>query len=96
MHPAMTATSGDFLGLIAQRDLGLVLQPTFIAGDAIKRGALVPVLTDYRWPVSPAYAVYPPTRHLSYRVRAFIDFLVETFAGTPPWDTACEKSNARR
>ncbi|ANO52518.1 LysR family transcriptional regulator [Woeseia oceani] len=95
VQTAMTATSGDFLNLIAKRDLGLVLQPTFIAGDAIKSGALVPVLTEYEWPVIPAYAVYPPTRHLSYRVRAFIDFLAETFSGTPPWDVACEKANAR-
>ena len=39
------------------------------------RGDLVPLLTDYQWPVTPAWAVYPPTRHLSYRVREFIDFL---------------------
>ncbi|MEQ8206345.1 MAG: LysR substrate-binding domain-containing protein, partial [Woeseia sp.] len=95
VQTAMTATSGDFLNQIARRDLGLVLQPRFIAGDAIESGALVPVLTDYEWPVLPAYAVYPPTRHLSYRVRAFIDFLVETFGEKPTWDTVCEKLNAR-
>jgi hypothetical protein len=50
----------------------------------------VPILRDFEWPVSPAFAVYPPTRHLSYRVRAFIDFLVERFAGTPAWDRDCE------
>ena len=54
-----------------------------------KAGKLVPLLTNYQWPVSPAYAVYPPTRHLSYRVRAFIDFLVEQFSGTPQWDRDC-------
>ena len=47
------------------------------ASEAIRRGMLVPVLTDYDWPLSPAYAVYPPTRHLSYRVRALIDFLAD-------------------
>lgn len=86
---AMTATSGDFLSAAAAQGLGIAMQPTFIAGDAISRGELVPVLTDYEWPVSPAYAVYPPTRHLSYRVRRFIDFLVEHFAGTPYWDDDC-------
>jgi DNA-binding transcriptional LysR family regulator len=33
-----------------------------------------------------AYAVYPRTRHLSARVRAFVDFLAERFAGTPEWE----------
>jgi DNA-binding transcriptional LysR family regulator len=86
---AMLASSGDFLCAAAIEGLGLVMQPTFIAGDAITRGVLQPVLTDYQWPVTPAYAIYPPTRHLSYRVREFIDFLAEYFAGTPYWDRDC-------
>jgi DNA-binding transcriptional LysR family regulator len=95
---AMTATSGDFLCAAAVNGLGIALQPTFIAGDAIRRGKLVPILTEYEWPVTPAYAVYPPTRHLSYRVRAFIDFLVNKFDGTPYWDrdcTACDDDIGR-
>ena len=85
----MTASSGDFLCASAREGLGLVLQPTFIAGESISRGELQPVLTGYQWPVTPAYAIYPPTRHLSYRVREFIDFLAERFAGVPYWDRDC-------
>lgn len=84
----MTANSGDFLCTAAAAGLGIALQPTFIAYGAIQRGELVPVLGRYQWPRTPAYAVYPPTRHLSYRLRAFIDFLVERFAGVPYWDRA--------
>jgi DNA-binding transcriptional LysR family regulator len=87
--PAMTASSGDLLCHMAADGHGIAMQPTFIAGPLVASGKLVPLLTHYRWPVTPAYAVYPPTRHLSYRVRAFIDFLAETFAGTPPWDRDC-------
>jgi DNA-binding transcriptional LysR family regulator len=86
----LSASSGDFLSNAAAHGMGLVIQPTFIASEAIRRGMLVPVLTDYDWPLSPAYAVYPPTRHLSYRVRALIDFLAERFSGMPPWDRDCE------
>jgi DNA-binding transcriptional LysR family regulator len=82
----MSATSGDFLCAAAKQGLGIAMQPTFIAGDAIAQGDLVPILTDYQWPVTPAYAVYPPTRHLSYRVREFIDFLAAHFSGLPYWD----------
>jgi DNA-binding transcriptional LysR family regulator len=30
--------------------------------------------------------IYPATRHLSVKVRVFIDFLVERFGGRPYWD----------
>ncbi|MGA8205375.1 MAG: LysR family transcriptional regulator [Woeseiaceae bacterium] len=86
---ALTASSGDFLLAAAIQGLGIAVEPTFNAGEAISRGELVPLLTDYEWPVSPAWAVYPPTRHLSYRVRAFIDYLADCFSGTPAWDKAC-------
>ena len=92
VHPRrlkMTATSGDFLSAISGQGLGITMQPTFIAGESIRRGELVPILTDYEWPVTPAWAIYPPTRHLSYRVRELIDFLVDYFAGTPYWDEDC-------
>ena len=86
---SMMATSGDFLCSMAAKGAGLAMQPTFIAGDYIRRGKLVPVLTAFNWPATPAYAVYPPTRHLSHRVREFIDFLVDRFSGVPEWDSDC-------
>ncbi|MDH3265398.1 MAG: substrate binding domain-containing protein, partial [Gammaproteobacteria bacterium] len=95
VNVGLSATSGDFLSQLAANGMGIVMQPTFIAGDLIKSGELVPILTNYQWPVVPAYAVYPPTRHLSFRVRTFIDFLVATFAGTPYWDEDCEVLSAR-
>ncbi len=96
VNTVLRASSGDFLANAAAHGLGVVIQPTFLAAEAIRRGNLVPLLTDYQWPVSPAYAVYPPTRHLSFRVRAFIDFLAEKFAGTPQWDRDCEMLSARQ
>lgn len=90
VNAVMTASSGDFLCAAAEQGLGIAMQPTFIAADAIRRGDLIPVLSEYQWPVTPAYAIYPPTRHLSYRVRAFIDFLADYFSGEPPWDKDCE------
>ena len=96
VNVVMRAGSGDFLANAAAHGLGIVIQPSFIAAESIRRGNLVPILSDYDWPVTPAYALYPPARHLSYRVRAFIDFLVERFAGTPQWDRDCETLSARQ
>jgi len=94
VNRSMLASSGDFLCNAAAHGMGIVIQPTFIAAQAIRAGNLVPILTDYRIPLTPAYAVYPPARHLSYRVRAFIDFLAERFSGIPQWDRDCETLSA--
>ncbi len=76
--PAKLKTNnGDFLLQAALAGHGLILHPTFYLRDALERGALVPLLTDHAWPELNAYAVYPPTRHLSSRVRALVDFLAQ-------------------
>ena len=87
----MSANNGDFLSTAAADGLGIVIQPTFIAHRHIKSGALIPILSDVEWPGTPAWAVYPPTRHLSHRVRTFIDFLVDYFSDIPYWDKDCEE-----
>jgi len=89
VNVALTANSGEILCSLASAGQGLVMLPTFIVHEAIRQGDLVPVLSHLQWPVLPAYAVYPAVRHLSYRVREFIDFLVGTFSGTPYWDLEC-------
>jgi DNA-binding transcriptional LysR family regulator len=63
----------------AVKGRGVALIPTFIAGDALKKGTLRAVLEGYHAPPLALYAMYPPTRHLSVKVRLFIDFLVERF-----------------
>jgi DNA-binding transcriptional LysR family regulator len=87
----MSASSGDFLCEAAVAGLGIIIQPTFISHEAIRDGRLVPILQTFGWPVTPGYAVYPPTRHLSARVRQFIDFLAEHFAGVAPWEKDCRE-----
>ncbi len=82
----LKANNGDFLCQAALAGQGLILHPTFYLRDALRSGALVAVLTDIAWPELNAYAVYPPTRHLSSRVRAFVDFLAASFAGEPAWE----------
>ena len=82
----LRVNNGDFLREAAIAGAGVAIEPTFIVHRAIADGRLVPILTDVAWPEIGAYAVYPQTRHLSARVRAFIDFLAERFAGDPYWD----------
>ncbi|GMR18634.1 MAG: hypothetical protein BMS9Abin33_1064 [Gammaproteobacteria bacterium] len=78
--------TGEFLRDAAVDGKGIVLVPSFIVYKEIEHGALVPLLKNYKPPQIDAYAIYPQTRHLSRRVRAFVDFLVKRFEGTPYWD----------
>jgi DNA-binding transcriptional LysR family regulator len=59
---------------------GVVMLPLWIIGPDIREGRLTQVLPDWHWPDSAIQVVYPPGRHLSAKVRSFVDFLVEKFA----------------
>jgi len=85
-NPDLVANNGDFLRDMAIAGHGIILTPSFIAWQALASGDLVPVMQDYWPPQLSAYAVYPQTRYLSQRARAFIDFLVERFGENPYWD----------
>ncbi len=77
----LCANNAEVLREAALRGRGIALLPDFVMADALQRGALRPILTDYSSPPTALYAVYPPTRHLAVKVRVFIDFLVERFEG---------------
>lgn len=61
--------------------LGLVHTLDFMARPHVERGALVPVLGDWPRAPQPVYLVYPPSRHLSAKLRVFVDWAAELFAG---------------
>lgn len=85
-RPRMVANNGDFLHDMAVAGHGIVLLPTFIAWKSLATGDLVPVLESWPPAALNAWAVYPQTRYLSQRARAFIDFLAERFGDRPYWD----------
>ncbi|NOY73078.1 MAG: LysR family transcriptional regulator [Gammaproteobacteria bacterium] len=87
------ANNGGFLTDAAIAGLGILRQPTFIAYESIANGRLLPVLQDFSIAGVNAYAIYPPTRHLSQRVRCFIDFLVTRFSGVPYWEQCLNHPN---
>jgi DNA-binding transcriptional LysR family regulator len=90
--PRVHATNGDLLAELAVAGSGIVMQPSFIVGPALERGALVPLLTRYRAVELSLYAVYLSRRHLPFKVRAFIDYLVESVGDPPRWEVACVRA----
>lgn len=90
VRSGIEANNGDFLRDCAIAGLGILRQPTFIVYRAIEEGHLEPLLTDHHWPEFNAYALYPSARHLSQRVRVFVDFLQARFGDNPYWDRCLE------
>ena len=82
----MQTNNGDTARAAALAGLGIIRQPTFLIGEDLRQGRLVPLLTGYRMSEIDVLAVYPSRRHLSAKVRVMVDFLVEAFRGTPLWD----------
>jgi len=81
-----SCSNGDFIAGLISRDIGYSILPSFITYNYIKNKTLVPLLNGYSWGNENAYAVYPSNRHLSRRVRAFIDYLISSFDNIPYWD----------
>ena len=82
----MHTNNGDTARAAALAGQGVIWQPTFLIGNDLRTGKLVQVLPDYRLPDIDVLALYPSRRHLSAKIRAVVDFLVEAFGGVPPWD----------
>jgi DNA-binding transcriptional LysR family regulator len=82
----LCTNNAEVLRDAAVRGRGIALLPTFIVGADLQAGRLRTILSEYKAPEIAICAIYPETRHLSVKVRAFIDFLVERFGGRPYWD----------
>jgi len=78
----------DFASLytLALSGAGIAPLPLLIASPAIRSGDLVPLLCDWPFEASPIHALYPSNRHLSAKVRSFVDFIIESIRPTPPWE----------
>jgi len=80
------ANNGDTLVEAAVDGWGIVMTPTFIAHEALRSGRLVPILRDWH-PVEPDfYAVMPPGRDKTLKVRSFVEHLIEKIGVEPYWD----------
>jgi DNA-binding transcriptional LysR family regulator len=76
----------DALAEAVLRGLGLALLPTFIIGKELQAGRLQSVLSEYIPLERHIYAVYLASRHVSAKVRAFIDYLLKRYGPEPYWD----------
>jgi DNA-binding transcriptional LysR family regulator len=78
-----TIDNGPMLLELGLRGQGLMVHPMWMVGTYLERNELVQVLPEYtvqnRMEHADLFVVYPRSRHLSRKVRAFVDFLIKEF-----------------
>lgn len=79
------SNNGELLAEAAARGAGIVFEPAFIVGPEVRAGRLVPLLQEFTAPPAPIFAVYPSRKHLSAKVRLFVDFVIERFSQAQDW-----------
>ncbi|WP_395709176.1 LysR family transcriptional regulator [Reyranella sp.] len=82
----LAVDEGELQLQLAVQGLGIVRLTRLTVAQAVRSGALVPLLDAFSAddPVA-IHAVYPHRRHLAPRVTAFVNFLIEKFT-PPPWE----------
>lgn len=84
IRSGIRANNGDMMVALALQGLGITPVPEFVVHDDLDTGRLERVLPEFPGTPLGIYAVYPSRRHLSARVRLFIDFLASEFASGAP------------
>lgn len=82
----MKSNVGDTLRVGAIKGLGVIQQPTYMVGQDIKLGRLKVILQEFEPAERPINVMYLHRRHLSAKVRVFVDFLIQRFQPIPYWD----------
>ena len=85
VNGAIAVNEGDGILTTLLAGGGLGMTQEFLAGPYVREKKLVPLLEGFVREDNPIYAVYPSNRHLSPKVRAFVDFLVKIYSPTPYW-----------
>ncbi|WP_137983536.1 LysR substrate-binding domain-containing protein [Pseudomonas viridiflava] len=72
---AMVCNTTEILVDVARAGLGIACLPDFMISSAIRNGELIPVLDDYTVHTGTFRLLWPSSKHLSLRLRFFIDFM---------------------
>ena len=64
--------------------MGVLWLPHYMVKTHLANGELVPLLEDWQLDAMPLYLAFPPNRHVSAKLRVFIDWVVELMAQHAP------------
>lgn len=80
VEPRFTVNDFDLVYRAVLDGVGIALLPSHRASDDLQQGRLVRLLPEWCTPTLQFHAVYPSTRHLAPKVKAFVEHLQDKFA----------------
>lgn len=86
----LRADHGEAIRDASVHGLGITISAQWCAYQELKRGDLVPILQDYPLKSNTSiWIVYPSSRLLAPKVRAFVDFFADYYGDPTYWESAC-------
>jgi DNA-binding transcriptional LysR family regulator len=85
LSPRLTVTDIDVVYAVATAGVGIAVLPAFRCVEDLRARRLTRVLADWNVPSTFLHVVYPSTRHISPKVKSFIDHLHARMT-PPPWE----------
>jgi DNA-binding transcriptional LysR family regulator len=76
----------DILHAAARAGIGIALLPAFVCLDDLRAQRFERVLGEWTAPATPVHAVYPTARHVSAKVKSFVEHLQKRMT-PPPWES---------
>lgn len=84
--PVLAADNAEALRLAALADQGITILATFVAGEDLAAGRLIPILPQWHPLETTISLVYPNAPFTPQKVHALSTFLTNKFIGNPPWE----------
>ena len=91
MKGVVSVNDGDAYVACGLQGFGLIQPPSFMVAEHLESGALREILPEWRPAPLPISVVYLHNRHLSSKVRVFVDWVTELFNGCSLF-SGCETS----
>jgi len=83
-RPVLTVDDGNAYLAAGIAGMGVLWLPRYMAEGAVARGELVELFADWSMATMPLFVAFPPNRHVSAKLRVFIDWIVELMAHHAP------------
>ncbi len=83
IRPRLRTTTNDAARAAAASGLGITRLLSYQAAEALARGELLPLLQDFEPPPLPVNVVHHQGRHMTQKVRAFVDLAVDALRANP-------------
>lgn len=85
IEPVLTVNDLPLMGGCVLGGAGIGVVPQIAAAPHVRAGKLVPILPEWHMRPSSLWIVWPASRHLAPRIRAFVDHVTEASSTAEPW-----------